>query len=159
MKKEKKSQKPNLTYYNLLIVQDLWRAHYQILLIVSLKFFIKLNVNAHRTIKKCWMLQRLRVLSWIYKLLRKYKCLCCNKNYHKKFDENLKKQLFHIYKFSKNDINKFILLLQKGVYPYECIDDWEKFSETSFPEKEDFYSHLNNGKYNWYRLRARKKSF
>ena len=23
------------------------------------------------------------------------------------------------------------------------MDDWEKVSETLFPEKEDFYSHLN----------------
>ena len=23
------------------------------------------------------------------------------------------------------------------------MDDWEKFIETSLPEKEDFYSHLN----------------
>ena len=23
------------------------------------------------------------------------------------------------------------------------MDDWEKFNETSIPEKEDFYSHLN----------------
>ena len=23
------------------------------------------------------------------------------------------------------------------------MDDWEKFSETSLPENEDFYSHLN----------------
>ena len=29
------------------------------------------------------------------------------------------------------------------VYNYEYIDDWEKFSETSLPEKENFYSHLN----------------
>ena len=26
---------------------------------------------------------------------------------------------------------------------YEYIDDWEKFNETSLPEKEDYYSHLN----------------
>ena len=32
---------------------------------------------------------------------------------------------------------------KKGVYPYEYMDDGEKFSETSLPEKEDFYSHLN----------------
>ena len=30
--------------YNLLIAQDLWQAHYQILIIL-LKLFIKLNVN------------------------------------------------------------------------------------------------------------------
>ena len=34
-------------------------------------------------------------------------------------------------------------MLRKGVYPYEYMDDWEKFNETSLPEKEDFYSHLN----------------
>ena len=37
----------------------------------------------------------------------------------------------------------FFLLLRKGIYPYECIDDWEKFNEKSLYEKEDFYSHLN----------------
>ena len=36
-----------------------------------------------------------------------------------------------------------MLLLQKGVYPYEKMDDWEKFNETSLPEKEDFCNHLN----------------
>ena len=34
-------------------------------------------------------------------------------------------------------------MLRKGIYPYEYMDDWEKFSKTSLPEKEDFYSHLN----------------
>ena len=34
-------------------------------------------------------------------------------------------------------------MLQNGVYPYEYMDDWEKFNETTFPEKEDFYNHLN----------------
>ena len=34
-------------------------------------------------------------------------------------------------------------MLRKGVYPYEYIDSWEKFNETSLPIKEDFYSHLN----------------
>ena len=33
--------------------------------------------------------------------------------------------------------------MQKGVYPYECIDDWEKVNETRLPKKEDFYCHLN----------------
>ena len=43
----------------------------------------------------------------------------------------------------ENDTNKFILLLRKGVYPYEYMDDWEKFNETTLPEKEEFYTHLN----------------
>ena len=34
-------------------------------------------------------------------------------------------------------------MLQIGVYPHECINDWEKFNEISLPEKSDFYSHLN----------------
>ena len=40
-------------------------------------------------------------------------------------------------------MNKFILLLRKGVYPYEYMDDWKKLNETSLREKEDFYSHVN----------------
>ena len=38
-------------YYNLLIMQDLWQAHYQILLIVFLQEFIKLNINTDTMIK------------------------------------------------------------------------------------------------------------
>ena len=34
-------------------------------------------------------------------------------------------------------------MLQKGAYPYEHMDDWEKFNKTSLPEKDDFYIHLN----------------
>ena len=34
-------------------------------------------------------------------------------------------------------------MLQKDVYLYEYIDDWEKFNNTSLNEKEDFYCHLN----------------
>ena len=34
-------------------------------------------------------------------------------------------------------------MLEKGVYPYEYIDDWKKINETLLPEHEDFYSHFN----------------
>ena len=67
----------------------------------------------------------------------------CNKAYQQKFDEQLKERFFYIYKFSNHDNDKCILLLQKGVYPFEYMDDWEKFNETTLPEKENFYSHLN----------------
>ena len=46
-----KSLKPYFTDYNLLIAQDLWQAHYQILLIILLKEFIKLNVITNTMIK------------------------------------------------------------------------------------------------------------
>ena len=48
-----------------------------------------------------------------------------------------------MFNFSDNDINKFILLLRKGIYPYEYMDDWQKFHETTLPEKEEIYSNLN----------------
>ena len=40
-------------------------------------------------------------------------------------------------------INKFILILWTGLYPYEYMDSWERFNETSLPDKEAFYSNLN----------------
>ena len=36
----------------------------------------------------------------------------------------------------------FFLLLRKDVYPYENMDSWEKFNETSLPDENDFYSKL-----------------
>ena len=47
--------------------------------------------------------------------LIKYKCLSCNKDYSNKLHEKLKKRFKNTIKFSYN-INKFILLLRKGVY-------------------------------------------
>ena len=34
-------------------------------------------------------------------------------------------------------------MLRKGVYPYAYMDIWERFNETSLPNKKDFYSSLN----------------
>ena len=34
------------------------------------------------------------------------------------------------------------MLLRKGVYPYAYMDGWNKFNETSIPNKESFYSNL-----------------
>ena len=48
---EKKLQKMYFTYYSLLIAQDLWQDHYQILSVIFLKEFIKLSVNTDMMIK------------------------------------------------------------------------------------------------------------
>ena len=67
--------------------------------------------------------------------LVRWKCLPCNKDYWKKINEEFKKRFKNTFNFSNNDINKFILLIRKGVYPYEYMDDWEKFNKTKLPEK------------------------
>ena len=72
-----------------------------------------------------------------------FRCFECKKNYEKEFNKKLIKRFANIYKFCNGDINKFILLLRKGVYPYEYMDYWERFYETSLPDKEAFYSNLN----------------
>ena len=46
-----KLEKTCPTDYNLLIVQNFWEACYQVLLIILLKEFIKLNVNTNTIIK------------------------------------------------------------------------------------------------------------
>ena len=53
------------------------------------------------------------------------------------------KKFPNTYKFSNGDLNKFYLLLRKGIYPYEYMDSWKRFNETQLPDKESFYNELN----------------
>ena len=36
-----------------------------------------------------------------------------------------------------------MLLLRKGVYPYEYMDHWDRFGEEELPDKSDFYKSLH----------------
>ena len=72
-----------------------------------------------------------------------FKCFNCKQNYEKDFNKELIKRFANTYEFCNKNLNKFILLLRKGVYPYEYMDNWERFDETSLPNKESFYSNLN----------------
>ena len=50
---------------------------------------------------------------------------------------------FEIINHFETDPAKRSLILRKGVYPYEYVDSFERFNETSLPPKEAFYSKLN----------------
>ena len=50
------------------------------------------------------------------------------------------------FQFTKQEFKKeqFKLMKQKGVYPYDFMDSFDRFIETKLPEQQDFYSILNN---------------
>ena len=55
-----------------------------------------------------------------------FRCFSYKKNYEKKINKDLIQRFANIYEFCNGDLNKFILLLGKGVYPYEYMDSWPK---------------------------------
>ena len=50
------------------------------------------------------------------------------------------------FKYTKQEFKKeqFELMKQKGVYPYDYMDNFEKFNNTQLPNKDEFYSILNH---------------
>ena len=67
-----------------------------------------------------------------------YRCKECKETSTKSINELIEK-FPSVYQY----LNKFVLLLRKGVYPYEHMDSWERFDETSLQLKKAFYSQLN----------------
>ena len=61
----------------------------------------------------------------------------------KNLNEDLIQRFANAYEFCNGDLNNFFLLLGKGVCPYEYMDNWQRFDETSLPDKEALYSNLN----------------
>ena len=72
----------------------------------------------------------------------RYKCKECKTPYSKLINEAIK-SFSAAYQFCKGDLNKFYLLLRKGVYSYEYMNSGKKFYETSLPDKRAFQSELN----------------
>ena len=79
------------------------------------------------------------------------KCVNCKSNlcFVRTINETLlfecvdcKKEFSNTYEFCGNDMDKFLILLRKGVYPYEYMDGWDRFSEKALPDKYSFYSSL-----------------
>lgn len=67
--------------------------------------------------------------------------------------ENLKKDTTDVCELRKLFVNTskafpvdadFLIMTQKGVYPYEYIDDFQKLSEYQLPKRKCFYSRLKN---------------
>ena len=50
------------------------------------------------------------------------------------------------FKYTKQEFKKeqFNLMKQKGIYPYDHMDSFDRFNETKLPVQQDFYSILNN---------------
>ena len=72
-----------------------------------------------------------------------FRCFRCKKDYEKNFNKELIQRFANTYEFFNGDLNKFILLLRNGIYPYEYMGSWQRFDETSLPDEEAFYSNLN----------------
>ena len=64
-----------------------------------------------------------------------------NKNLH---DNELIKKFYNTYQLSDNNIEKFKLLLRKGIYLYEYMCSWKKFKGPVLLTKECYYSKLND---------------
>ena len=71
-----------------------------------------------------------------------YSCKECNGTSTKLINKLIEK-FSSAYQFCDGDLNKCVLLLRKGVYPYEYMDSWERVNETSLAPKKAFYSKLN----------------
>ena len=119
-----------------MIALDLCQANFQILLITYLKFTKKntKNVRKEKKIKS--------VCDFIELKNNKlnYKCEESKKRWLKPIN-GFTKTFPNLNQFCNGDINKFVLLLRKGLYPYEYIDSWERFNET-LPDKKAFYREL-----------------
>ena len=121
-----------------MIAIDLCQLHYQILLITYLEFILK-------NVKNAWKEKKIKLNCEFIRFKNgrlNYRCKECKRSYTKSANESIK-NFPTVYKFCNGDLNKFFLLLRKGIYPYEYMDSWKRFDENTIPPKEAFYSELN----------------
>ena len=113
-----------------MIVSDLCQPHYQVLLITYPKFTEKNAKDARgKKIKSACNFIGLK------KNKLNYECKEFKKRWLMSINE-LIRTFPNIQQFCNGDINKFILLLRRDVYPYEYIDSWKRFDQTPLPDKK-----------------------
>ena len=56
----------------------------------------------------------------------------------KKIHEDLDNRLQNTHRFCNGDLHEFCLMFCEGVYPYEYMDSWQRFSETLLSDKKEF---------------------
>ena len=88
--------------------------------------------------KTCW--ERNKVISTSYHIANGnnrliYQCEKCNDELCKPIN-SIKEKFPATYSKFGDDIDKFTLLLRKGVYPYEYMDTWERFNKKILPSKK-----------------------
>ena len=64
-----------------------------------------------------------------------FRCFSCKKNCEKNFNKELIQRFANTYEFRNGDLNKFVLLLRKRVYPYEYMDRWQRFDDHCLTKK------------------------
>ena len=145
-------------------MEDLWQAHYQILSIIFLKEFIKLNVNTDTMIKKCKTCRiKYKYCNCFLEYTKfkdnliEHKCLYCNKNYQETFDEKLiEKFLIHTNILTTTIIS--FLYCSEKVFILRMYGWLRKIQRNILIWKRKFLQWLKCGRYYWCRLRAPEKS-
>ena len=115
---------------------------------ISLSEFVDCPSEIFNSIEYEFCIERINIKSECHYVGLKndkliHKCKKCKEECERPIIDELKEKFSSIYQFCDGDLNKFVLVLRKGVYPYEYMDSWEKFNETTLPPKDAFYSNLN----------------
>ena len=66
-----------------------------------------------------------------------YRCKECKEEWKRPI-EGLIRKFLSLYQFCNGDLNIFILLLRKGVYPYEDMNNWENLMKLQYHLKKLF---------------------
>ena len=77
----------------------------------------------------------------------------------RKIDEDyLAKRFQNTYKFCDKNLDKFCLMLRKGIFPHEYMDSCQRFNQKSLPDKERILQQTDNGKHHRHSLNTQKVS-